>query len=160
VAYRETAVLGLVAAFLLAVTSIVFGADEDRGPLILAGTVSLGSSACGVVVDDSDVVSPACNEDAVLRQDDRLILRIYHPKNGVQHDLTYKIIDRFSLPQPFRVSPIIDMNGNPRFTEYIVEAYTDRDGRAGEVGDGEVFATSGETVSLGTTDLALELTAQ
>ncbi len=90
-------------------------------------------------------------------ESDRLVLRIYHPKDDVQHDLSYKLFKGTALPHAFSIGPIVDMNGNPRFWEYIVEAYTDRDGDAGEVGEGEMFATSGEPVSLGTSDLILEL---
>jgi hypothetical protein len=156
VAYRKTAKLALVGAFSLAASGIAFAAEEDSGSLTINGTVALGPSLCAGS-DESGVAGAACDGEPVLRQEDRLILRIYHPKNGVQHDLTYKIIREFSLPRPFRINPNIDMNGNPRFSDYIVEAYTDRDGRAGDVGDGEYFATSGETVPLGTTQLQLVL---
>jgi hypothetical protein len=132
------------------------------GPLLLAGAA--------LAADDMDMPMPAGGEFAIAGivrlasgaadaplESDRLILRIYHPKDNIQHDLTYRIFKGTALPHAFRIGPIVDMNGNPRFWEYVVEAYTDRDGDAGEVGEGEIFATSGDPVPLGTSGLILEL---
>ena len=139
-----------------------------RSRCLLAGTVMLAVSAAHA--DDMDMPMPAGDELAiagivrlaadaanVAAKSDRLIVRIFHPIDDVQHDLTYKIFKQTSLPQSFSIGPIVDMNGNPRRTEYVVEVYTDRDGDAGEVGEGEIFATSAEPVPLGTSDLILEL---
>lgn len=132
------------------------------GPMLLAGA--------SLAADDMDMPMPAGGEFAIAGtvrlaagagdtpvESDRLILRIYHPKDDIQHDLTYRIVNGTVLPHAFTIGPIVDMNGNPRFWDYVVEVYTDRDGDAGEVGAGEVFATSGDPVSLGTSGLILEL---
>ena len=49
------------------------------------------------------------------------------------------------------------MNGNARWSTYIIEAYTDRDGKVDSVSADELFATTGEALPLGTTGVALEL---
>ena len=49
------------------------------------------------------------------------------------------------------------MNGNPRWPTYIVEVFTDRNKDVLSVVDGELFATTGDALTLGTHNIALEL---
>ena len=44
--------------------------------------------------------------------DDRLIIKLYHPGDGVELDAKYQIVARFTLPFAFRAAPSIDMNAH------------------------------------------------
>ncbi len=131
----------------LIATSVAFGpsglsaADEVRD-LTIRGTITV-----------SDALA------ATLRPDDRLILKIFHPgADGYEKDTSYQIKPEFSLPTAFRIVPPIDMNANPRWPNYVVEVFIDRDHDVLSVVDGELFATTGEALTLGTHNVALDLT--
>lgn len=138
-AYRQAAnlIAGVVAALLAATAA---EAAEGGRPLTIEGTLALAPGAA-----------------AALRPGDRLVIKIYNPGNGVDNDPSFRIMSEFSLPMDFRMSPPIDMNGNARWSTYIIEAYTDRDGKVDSVSADELFATTGEALPLGTTGVALEL---
>ena len=91
--------------------------------------------------------------------DDRLIIKLYHPKDGVEMDAKYQIVPSFQLPLEFRVSPTIDMSGQTKFETYMLELSTDKDGDVLGTAPGELIARTSEPVPLGTTDLRLELNA-
>ena len=108
-------------------------ADESRKAI--QGTI-------GVHPDLMEHVSP----------DDRLVLKLFHPGNGVELDAKYSILPTFSPP-----TPTFDMTGRSKWKSYVVQAFTDRDGDVLSVVPGELFATTREPVPLGTSGLRLEL---
>ena len=91
--------------------------------------------------------------------DDRLIIKLYHPKEGVELDAKYQIVPRFTLPFPFLAAPSIDMNARSKYAAYVVEVLTDKDGDPIRAAPGELFARTPEPVPLGTKDLRIELNA-
>ena len=93
-----------------------------------------------------------------LASGDRLVLKLYHPDDGVEKDTRYWIIDTFELPRDFEVAPSIDMNGKARWTTYMLEVFTDRDGDVLNDAPGELIARTADLVPLGTGGLQLELT--
>ncbi len=115
-------------------------AAEEAGDLSIHGTIS---------IDEALVTSIASG--------DRLIIKIFHPGEGVEHDPKYVIKTDFELPIKFRISPPIDMNARARWPNYVVEAFTDKDAEILSVIDGELFATSEKALALGTQDLVLDL---
>ena len=94
-----------------------------------------------------------------IGSNDRLIIKLYHPENGVEMDAKYQIVPRLALPFEFQATPSVDMSGQTKFDTYVVELFTDKDedvlGRA----SGELIARTPAPVPLGTTDLRLELNA-
>lgn len=115
-------------------------AAEDGRDLTISGTIRL---------DDSLV--------AGLEAGDRLIIKIYHPGAEAEHDPKYAIKDDFDLPLDFRMTPPIDMNGRARWPDYVVEAFTDKDADILSVVEGELFASTGNALALGTRDVVLDL---
>ena len=91
--------------------------------------------------------------------DDRLIIKLYHPENGVEMDAKYQIVPSFSLPFAFRAAPSIDMNARTTFDAYVVELFTDKNDDVLATAPGELIARTAAPVPLGTTDLQLELNA-
>ena len=91
--------------------------------------------------------------------DDRLILKLYHPQDGVEMDAIYRIVQSFALPFPFHAAPAIDMNGHTKYDAYVLELFTDKNGDVLGVAPGELFTRTPGPVPLGTTDLRLELNA-
>lgn len=115
-------------------------AAEDGGDMFIRGTVSAAPEhAAGIAAGD------------------RLVIKIYHPGDGVEHDPKYKYVRDFSLPADFAISPPIDMNGNARWPVWRVEIFTDRDGDVLSVVDGELFAATPEPLPLGRRGVVLEL---
>jgi hypothetical protein len=92
-------------------------------------------------------------------RDDRLIIKLYHPKDGFELDAKYQIVPRFTLPFPFLAAPSIDMSGRTKFDSYVVELFTDKDEDPVAIAPGELFARTPAPVPLGTTGLQLELDA-
>lgn len=90
-------------------------------------------------------------------RDDRLILKLYHPQDGIEMDATYRIVESFSLPFAFHAAPSIDMNGRTKYDAYVLELFTDKNGDVLAVAPGELIARTPGPVPLGTTDLRLEL---
>lgn len=103
-------------------------------------------------------ISAAPELAAMIAETDRLVVKIYNPRgDGVENDPKYTYMRTFSLPAPFAVSPPIDMNGAARWPVWTVEAFTDRDGDALSVVEGELFAATPEPLPLGTTGVRLDL---
>jgi hypothetical protein len=90
---------------------------------------------------------------------DRLILKLYFPRDGIEMDATYRIVERFSLPFAFDVAPSIDMSRRTKYDAYVLELFTDKDDDVLAVAPGELIARTPGPVPLGTTDLSLELNA-
>lgn len=124
----------------LGLTSSVALAAEEGGDMSIHGTISIDKTLASSITPD-----------------DRLIIKIYHPGEGVDHDPKYVIKTEFDLPIQFRISPPIDMNARARWPNYVVEAFTDKDADILSVVDGELFAGSDGPMTLGTQDLVLDL---
>jgi hypothetical protein len=91
--------------------------------------------------------------------DDRLIIKLYHPKDGVELDARYQIVPRFELPLEFQAAPSVDMSGTTKFDAYVIELFTDKNGDVLGTAPGGLIARTPEPVPLGTTGLRLELNA-
>jgi hypothetical protein len=92
-------------------------------------------------------------------RDDRLIMKLYHPKDGIEMDATYRIVQSFSLPFAFQAAPSIDMNARTKYDAYVLELFTDKNDDVLAVAPGELIARTPGPVPLGTRDLRLELNA-
>ncbi len=90
---------------------------------------------------------------------DRLIIKLYVPRDGIEHDPKFQILSDFTLPLTFKIAPTIDMSGRTKWPSYIVEVFTDKDHDVLSVVAGELIARTAELVPLGTTGLGLELNA-
>ena len=90
---------------------------------------------------------------------DRLVIKLFHPGNGVELDAKYAILSTFTLPVEFRIAPTFDMTGRSKWKSYVVQAFTDKDGDVLSVAPGELLASTPEPVPLGTTGVVLELNA-
>ena len=91
--------------------------------------------------------------------DDRLIIKLYHPENGVEMDAKYQIVPSFSLPFAFQAAPSIDMNARTKYDAYVLELFTDKNEDVLATAPGELIARTAAPVPLGTEDLRLELNA-
>ena len=92
-----------------------------------------------------------------LSPSDRLVIKLFHPGNGVELDAKYAILPTFTLPVDFRITPTFDMSGGSKWKSYVVQAFTDRDGDVLSVVPGELLASTPGVVPLGTTGVVLEL---
>jgi hypothetical protein len=90
---------------------------------------------------------------------DRLIIKLYHPENGVEMDAKYQIVPSFSLPFAFQAGPSVDMNAHTKYDAYVLELFTDKDEDVLATAPGELIARTPAPVPLGTRDLRLELNA-
>ena len=130
----------VISAFLLAgcLYAAVGWADEQRK--FIQGTID-------VQPDLVQHVSP----------EDRLVIKLFHPGDGVELDTKYAILSTFTLPVDFRVAPTFDMTGRSKWKSYVVQVFTDKDGDVLSVAPGELLGDTGDPVPLGTTGLVLEL---
>lgn len=87
----------------------------------------------------------------------RLVIRMYHPDEGIEKDLKYWILDDFAFPQAFSVAPTVNMAGNARWDSYVVEAFTDTDRDVLNLIEGEVWAGTGTLVPVGSEGIVLVL---
>ena len=92
-----------------------------------------------------------------LSTSDRLIIKLFHPKDGIEMDAKYSIVGNFQLPLKFRISPSILMDGTTRHDKYVVEVFTDKDQDVLRVENGELFGTTPDTLQLGSRDVRLLL---
>lgn len=125
--------------------------------LVIGWLVSVGSSA-----DDSNrTIQGTIRVRADLAQHvspgDRLVLKLFHPGNGVELDAKYAILPTFTLPVDFRIAPTFDMSGRSKWKSYVVQAFTDKDGDVLSVVPGELSASTAGVVPLGTIGVDLEL---
>ena len=135
-AYRQAA--GLIAAAMLAAPPA--GAAGEGGAMFIRG-----------------VVSAAPGSESAIAATDRLVIKIHHPGEDVEHDPKYKYLRDFSLPLPFAISPPIDMNGAARWPVWKVEIFTDRDGDVLSLVEGELYAATPAPLPLGSHGVTLEL---
>ena len=127
--------------------------------LSLAMTLTAASSRAGMpTISGTLTVAPELAHH--IGQDDRLILKLYYPQDGVEMDATYRIVQSFALPFPFHAAPAIDMNGHTKYDAYVLELFTDKNGDVLAVAPGELIARTPGPVPLGTTDLRLQLIAE
>lgn len=89
--------------------------------------------------------------------EDRLVIKLFHPGDGVELDAKYAILATFTLPVEFRIAPTFDMTGRSKWKSYVVQVFTDKDADVLSVAPGELLGGTRDTVPLGTTGLALEL---
>ena len=130
----------LCMAFLLAGWLFAAAGWSDESRKFIQGTINVSS-------DLSQHVSP----------DDRLIIKLFHPGDGVELDAKYAILDTFALPVDFRIAPTFDMSGGSKWKSYVVQVFTDKDADVLSVAPGELLGGTTGPVPLGTTGLALEL---
>lgn len=96
-----------------------------------------------------------------IAENDRLIIKLYHPgANGLEMDTTYQIINRFTLPFEFIVGPAVGMSGSTKHNSYIVEVFTDKDKDVLSVAPNELYGHSGQAIKLGTSGIELKLDTQ
>ena len=82
---------------------------------------------------------------------DRLVIKLFHPGDGVELDAKYAILATFTLPVEFRIAPTFDMTGSSKWNSYVVDA------DVLSVAPGEILGATPGLVPLGTTGLAVEL---
>ncbi len=121
----------------------------------LAGRCADSDAAAQNTISGQVTVNEALADQ--LASDDRLVLRIYYPHEGVDKDETFRIADSFSLPLEFQIGPALDMSRRTKWRAYMVEVYTDKDADVMSRVAGELSAHSQGLVPLGTTGLKLEL---
>jgi hypothetical protein len=91
---------------------------------------------------------------------DRLVIKLYHPGDGVELDARYQLVPSFELPLEFHAAPSIDMSGQTKFDTYVIEAFTDKNADVLATAPGELIARTPGAVPLGTTGLQLVLNAR
>lgn len=132
-----------------------------RGPV--AGAVLFGlavwQAGAGEAGDIAITGRIAVAPDLVdtVGESDRLVIKMYHPDDGVEKDLKYWIVEEYAFPQDFRIAPTVNMAGNARWEDYVIEVYTDRDRNVLNLIDGELWVSTGTLVPLGTDALELVL---
>ena len=131
-----SAAAAILAAAGMAASGLASAADESA---MLQGTIA---------------VAP----DAALGASDRLVVKIYHPgEDGLELDPKYWIFEAPALPMQVGLAPTAEMSGNARYGDYVVEAFSDRDGDVLSLVEGELWAATDGPRPLGTTDFVLEL---
>ena len=80
---------------------------------------------------------------------DRLIIKLYHPENGVEMDAKYQIVPRLLVPFEFQATPSIDMSGQTKFDAYVVELFTYNDDDVLGTAPRELIARTPAPVPLG-----------
>jgi len=122
-------------------------------PAALADTMTSKTDA--VAFRGQVTVTPALA--ARIAPDDRLVLKLYHPRDGAELDAKYQIIPAFVLPIDFIIAPAIDMSGRTKWPRYVVEAFTDRDGDVTRVRGDELLARTARPLPVGSSGIALRL---
>ena len=92
-----------------------------------------------------------------ISKGDRLILKLFHPADGIEMDTKYSIVSDFILPLKFRISPSIVMDGGARHETYMIEVFTDKDQDVLRVAPGEVYGTTPDTLQVGTQGIRIVL---
>ena len=90
-----------------------------------------------------------------LSTSERLIIKLFHPKDGIEMDAKYSIVGNFQLPLKFRISPSILMDGTTHHDKYVVEVFTDKDQDVLRIESGELFGTTRDALQLGSRDVRL-----
>lgn len=87
----------------------------------------------------------------------RLVIKLFHPENGVQKDQTFRIYKSPKFPFVFKVGPGLDMSRRTKWRTYQLEVSTDKDGDVLTLTKDELFTQSKGLIRLGTTGLNLVL---
>jgi hypothetical protein len=131
--------------------------------LISAGLVLAFAAEAPSAASDAQIIRGTLTVTPDLAQhigpDHRLIIKLYHPENGIEMDAKYQIVPSFSLPFAFRAAPSIDMNARTKYDAYVLELFTDKNDDVLTTAPGELIARTAAPVPLGTEDLRLELNA-
>lgn len=117
--------------------------------------VALAGEKPDIVIEGS-VALPA-ELAAAVSGTDRLVFKMYHPDQGIEKDLKYWILDDYAFPQAFRLAPTVTMAGMARWPSYVIEVFTDTDRDVLNLIAGELHATTGAPVALGTKGVTLTL---
>jgi len=88
---------------------------------------------------------------------DRLILKLFHPEDGIEMDTKYSIVSDFIFPLKFRISPSIVMDGGARHEKYMIEVFTDKDQDVLRVAPGEVYGATPRSLQVGTKGIRILL---
>jgi len=131
--------------------------------LFLISAIWITSARAGNDVDDMGAfsiegvidVKPELKQK--LSPADRLVIKLFHPKDGIEMDAKYSIVSNFQLPLQFRVLPYIVMDGTTRHDKYVIEVFTDKDQNVLGVADGELVGRTSGTVDLGSRGLQIIL---
>ena len=75
----------LLGGIAVALTGAPAIAADEGGDMTMTGQVGVSAEHSGK-----------------LGAGDRLVVKLYHPRDGVEYDTKYQIIDEFSLPYGFR----------------------------------------------------------
>ena len=118
----------------------MLGAAADRADIAIRGSIEVTAQAA-----------------AQLAPGDRLVIKLFHPRDGREMDPSYRIIDSFELPLRFAMAPAIDMRRQTKWSSYVVEAFTDRDGDVLSVVAGELHARTAGPLALGSQAVQLLL---
>ncbi|MFK7965323.1 MAG: hypothetical protein AB8C46_15275 [Burkholderiaceae bacterium] len=92
-----------------------------------------------------------------LADGDRLVFKLFHPENGIEKDLTYRMYRSPKFPFHFEVGPNIDMSKRTKWRSYAIEVSIDRDNNPGKVSAGEPSALSDGVIPLGASGIEFEL---
>ena len=133
----------LCLSFLSAVIGIDTATAQNKSetdPLVFEGEVDIAPELMGEI-----------------SKGDRLILKLFHPADGIEMDTKYSIVSDFTLPLKFRISPSIVMDGGARHERYMIEAFTDKDQDVLRVAPGEVYGATPDTVQVGTQRIRIVL---
>ena len=131
--------------------------------LLLIAAIWIMTARASNAVDDmaaftiEGVIDVKPELKAKLSPTDRLVIKLFHPKDGIEMDAKYSIISNFQLPLEFRVSPYIVMDGTTRHEKYVIEVFTDKDQDVLGIADGELLGRTAGTVELGSRDLQIIL---
>ena len=120
-------------------------------PVVLADMDTEDMSALSI----EGTINAAPELHQYLSVSDRLIIKLFHPKDGIEMDAKYSIVLSFELPLKFRIFPYILMDGSTRHDKYVVEVFTDKDQDVLRIKTGELFGTSRDTLQLGSRDVRL-----
>src|SRR5262245_22447671 len=106
--------------------------------LALACTADRAAAADMQVIRGTRTVTPDLAHH--IGPNDRLIIKLYHPENGVEMDAKYQIVPSFSLPFAFQAGPSVDMNANTKYDAYVLELFTDKNDDVLAIAPGELIA--------------------
>ncbi len=127
--------------------------------LVIGWLFAVGSSADDAKKTIQGTIRVRADLAQHVAPDDRLVIKLFHPGNGVELDAKYAILPTFTLPVDFRIAPTFDMSGRSKWKSYVVQAFTDRDGDVLSMVHGELLASTPAPVPLGTAGVILELNA-
>ena len=123
-------------------------------PFVVSCIAALANDASRTI---SGVVKLDQSIQSQLADDDRLVFKLFHPENGIEKDLTYRIYRSPEFPFVFEVGPNIDMSKRTKWRSYAIEVSIDRDSNPGKVSADEPSASSDGVVPLGSAGIEFNL---